>query len=287
MTSEKDCGDWETKSEHEVNEHFRKNIGRCHICRGDFIENSFVNWHPKECTACHNECRLELSQFEPTPEPRQEPRQEPTPEKNKTYSVAEKKLTYPRAYDKWDKTDDEALEEMWKSGKSIKEIAEKLGRTEGAIEYRIRIKQIDVITGRPMPVTEWQKKFLVMLGYDDLNPDEQKALDDRCAYNSKKDAKITIDKMRDYPPCQQLINQLEVRKAHPHSLGTVTSDPKTNQEALTEIEKLTSATEYQKKKVLEKYGTKKIPYAEYLELSMWKARQLLAPESIAQPVFDS
>ena len=122
MTYEKDCGDWETKSEHEVNEHFRKNIGRCHICRGDFIENSFVNWHPKECKACHNECRLELSQFEPTPEPRQEP----TPEKNKTYSVAEKKLTYTSAYDEWFVSDDEALEEMWKSGETTKDIAEKL-----------------------------------------------------------------------------------------------------------------------------------------------------------------
>ena len=90
-----------------------------------------------------------------------------------------------------------------------------------------------------------------MLGYDDLNPDEQKALDDRCAYNSKKDAKITIDKMRNFPPCQQLINQLKALRTYRHSIGRNLAEvtkPKTNQEALIEIEKLTSATEYQKKK---------------------------------------
>jgi hypothetical protein len=161
MTSEKDCGDWETKSEHEVNEHFRKNIGRCHICRDDFIENSFVNWHPKECTACHKECRDRLAKpDEPEGRKHGDENFEESREARKSYFDLHPELKekfdqehikslrrwerewealvandYPEErefteYGKpmWNRSDNLLLEGMYRAGKTKKEMADALTR---------------------------------------------------------------------------------------------------------------------------------------------------------------
>ena len=150
MKSEENCRDWKTESEHEVNEHL-KNNGKCHICRGDFIENSFVNWHPDpKFKGCHKECR-ERYTIPDEPEERKhgdenfEESREEFKEKfdqEDDDSPEERKFT---EYGKpmWSRRDESLLEEMFKAGRSMKEIAIALRRTESAINAKIREEKIE------------------------------------------------------------------------------------------------------------------------------------------------
>jgi len=51
------CRDWKTASDHLVNENLAKNAC-CHICKGVFIENTSINWHPTLYKGCHKGCRV-------------------------------------------------------------------------------------------------------------------------------------------------------------------------------------------------------------------------------------
>jgi len=51
--------------------------------------------------------------------------------------MAEIKKRNPRAYERWDAAEDEELSGMHKEGRSVKEIAEHLGRQPSAIQSRI------------------------------------------------------------------------------------------------------------------------------------------------------
>ena len=55
----------------------------------------------------------------------------------KQHSLKEIRLTHPNAYRSWDKEQDDQLKILW-TFLSIKEIAERLKRTKGAVESRIK-----------------------------------------------------------------------------------------------------------------------------------------------------
>ena len=128
MKSEDNCRDWATKSDHRVNEHLASN-GCCHICRGGFIENSFVNSHPDpKFKECHKECREDL----PKPEPKSEVSE-------KRYDVSDEipdrkwldktdDREYYHGHPIWTYDDNFMLEKMWGDGKSIVEIVDALTR---------------------------------------------------------------------------------------------------------------------------------------------------------------
>ena len=126
MKSEDICKDWKTKSEHRVNEHLARNRN-CHICGGGLIENSFINWHPEELEGCHKECRV----VEPDPKAETgwkyyDNTDEHSDKKRSDKTAAREKTIYGQYY--WNYDDEWMLEEMWKDGKSIEEIADALTR---------------------------------------------------------------------------------------------------------------------------------------------------------------
>ena len=232
MKSEENCRGWKTESGHEVNEHFIKNIGKCHICTNDFIENSFVNWHPDpKFKGCHEECRKRYT-IPDEPEERKHG-DEKFDQEDDDYPEEREFTKYGQPI--WNRRDESLLEEMWRVGKSIKEIAdaltrelpygykrsegaviarikklgivektgrslqeakyprwtdnddlmlkemygdwhivpeimEALGRSEGAIRARVKNKEIDKVTGRPIPPTEKQFRWLEKLGYVGSKP---------------------------------------------------------------------------------------------------------------------
>ena len=55
----------------------------------------------------------------------------------KSYSVEEIRHDHLRAYEKWSAEEDEQLSELYRSGKSVREIATTLNRQEGAIRSRL------------------------------------------------------------------------------------------------------------------------------------------------------
>lgn len=62
--------------------------------------------------------------------------------KEKAYSVKEIQKTYPNAYEKWTKADDEFLKKFWKENKQsrkekIQELIQKIGRKRGSITSRL------------------------------------------------------------------------------------------------------------------------------------------------------
>jgi len=54
-----------------------------------------------------------------------------------TYTFAERRQRYPRAYEKWTEAEDIALREMVHSGATVAQIAGRLQRNRGAIRSRI------------------------------------------------------------------------------------------------------------------------------------------------------
>ena len=55
----------------------------------------------------------------------------------KSYSVDEIRHEHPLAYEKWDVAQDEQLGQLFRSGKSVKEIAHAMQRQPGAIRSRL------------------------------------------------------------------------------------------------------------------------------------------------------
>jgi ATP-dependent DNA helicase PIF1 len=60
------------------------------------------------------------------------------PKKTRTYSVEEIRKKFPRAYEPWTEEDDRALIKYKQGGKTVKELAAKFGRKEGAIRSRLK-----------------------------------------------------------------------------------------------------------------------------------------------------
>ena len=67
---------------------------------------------------------IEISKVEPKP--------------IKTYSLADVRIKYPSAYEKWSSEQDAILKEFFKKGLTVSEIAKNLQRKSGAIRARIR-----------------------------------------------------------------------------------------------------------------------------------------------------
>ncbi len=55
----------------------------------------------------------------------------------KSYDVEEIRHEHPRAYEKWSAEEDKQRSELFRSGKTVKEIAKALDRQEGAIRSRL------------------------------------------------------------------------------------------------------------------------------------------------------
>ena len=153
MKSEENCRDWKTESEHKVNENLARNA-YCHICGGGLIENSFVNWHPDELKGCHIKCRESLPKPEPEPE-ESEKRYDATdePSDKQIFDKTDEREFTIYGQPKWNDDDESTLEEMWKDGKSIEEIASTLDRSENSILKKIREEQIEEKTGRLRPAS--------------------------------------------------------------------------------------------------------------------------------------
>jgi DNA-binding NarL/FixJ family response regulator len=60
-----------------------------------------------------------------------------TTDGGKSYDVEEIRHDHPRAYEKWSAEEDKQLSELFRSGKTVKEIAKALDRQEGAIRSRL------------------------------------------------------------------------------------------------------------------------------------------------------
>ena len=56
---------------------------------------------------------------------------------SKSYDVEEIRHEHPRAYEKWSAEEDKRLSELFRSGKTVKEIVKVLDRQEGAIRSRL------------------------------------------------------------------------------------------------------------------------------------------------------
>jgi len=69
--------------------------------------------------------------------------QQVQPSEEKKYSVKDIRQKYPKAYSKWDKTEDKLLIDKFAEGKSLKELAMMFQRQPGAI--RSRLKKLDII----------------------------------------------------------------------------------------------------------------------------------------------
>ena len=130
-----------------------------------------------------------------------------------------------RKYPRWNDDDVLMLEEMWKDGESLEEIANRLDRTVGAIEYRIRKEKIEEKTGRCLPPTEKQLNFLKSLGYQEIP-------------TCRKDASEKIEEMLSKPTSTTFEADLK-------ALGHTDPMPKTNQETWDAIKKLEDPTESQ------------------------------------------
>lgn len=74
------------------------------------------------------------------------PKEQKTPG-GKTYTVAEVRKKYPRAYAKWSKEEDEELGELWREGKSIRTMAKFFQRKDGAIASRLRKNELKGLRG--------------------------------------------------------------------------------------------------------------------------------------------
>ncbi len=57
---------------------------------------------------------------------------------NWTEKIAKMRETYPNAYRPWQVSDDETLKQAFQTGKSVKELSQKLGRHEGSITMRLQ-----------------------------------------------------------------------------------------------------------------------------------------------------
>ncbi len=76
-------------------------------------------------------------------------KKEPVPvEKDKAYSVEEKREKHPQAYARWTKEDDVRLEQLFCGGKKNKELAVIFGRDPGAIAARIKKLELREKYGR-------------------------------------------------------------------------------------------------------------------------------------------
>lgn len=67
-------------------------------------------------------------------------------------------------YKKWTDKEEELLTKAYRVGSSIDEIAKLLDRTEGAIVGRIKLLKLVEITGRELPISSYQRNFIVELG---------------------------------------------------------------------------------------------------------------------------
>ena len=199
MKSEENCRNWKTASEYNVNENLARNR-YCHICDGDLIEDSFVNWHPIVLEACHKECRDGL----PKPEPKcvvcgrskfdhtfEEAREckKKSEVSEKRYDVIDEPSGRKRfdktdereftiyGQPKWNDDDESMLEEMWKDGKSIEEIADALtrmlplgyDRSKGAVRARIKKLGIEEKTGRYFQSSGSDRKYPRWNDDDDID----------------------------------------------------------------------------------------------------------------------
>lgn len=61
----------------------------------------------------------------------------PAANDGKSYSVEEIRHDHPRAYEKWSAEEDAQITELFRSGKSVQEIAAILNRQAGAIQSRL------------------------------------------------------------------------------------------------------------------------------------------------------
>jgi len=130
-----------------------------------------------------------------------------------------------RKYPRWNDDDVLMLEEMWKDEESLEEIANRLDRTVGAIEYRIRKEKIEEKTGRCLPPTDKQLNWLRALGYQEIP-------------TCRKDAMEKIEEMLSKPASTKLEADLK-------ALGHTGPMPKTNQDTWDAIKKLEDPTERQ------------------------------------------
>ncbi|MFG2557008.1 hypothetical protein [Streptomyces sp. NPDC048581] len=65
------------------------------------------------------------------------PRPAPEPVPPKAYTATEKRQTHPRAYERWTPEEDARLGELHARGLSVEQMAQELGRNEGAISARL------------------------------------------------------------------------------------------------------------------------------------------------------
>ena len=180
---------------------------------------------------------------------------------------------------RWSDDDKSMLEEMWKDGRSMEEIAIALRRTENAIDAKIRELKIEQKTGRIRPATQKQLDFLDKLGYDGDEPTDIEY------------AKKIITKMLEEPPSQQLLDELEeardsfAKKFIPNEEDFETPShpsPETNLEALTEIAKVTPPTEHMIQRFEKRFGREpnnKFEYHEQMPRNISKDRYHVMKEA--------
>ena len=73
-----------------------------------------------------------------TKEEKIEPKNEEVLQKTRSHSQETIRIKYPNAYVKWSSDDDERLRELYKSGKTVKELIQIFQRKRGAIESRLK-----------------------------------------------------------------------------------------------------------------------------------------------------
>ena len=209
----------------------------CHICHHIFEKGQEIYVHKIESLVfrgyrntfpvCHKKCRDGLPKPEPTPEEsekRYDANDESSDRQRFEDERAEREFTI-YGQPKWNDYDDSMLEEMWKEGKSIEEIANRLDRTEGAIEHRIRTEKIVEKTGRCLPPSAAQLRYLKSLGYQEIP-------------TCRKEAMEKIEEMLNKPTSTTF--EAELR-----ATGYTGSIPKTNQETLDAIWERQDPTENQ------------------------------------------
>jgi len=215
----------------------------CHNCGIIFEKDDEIYVHTKEkeypSPVCHKKCREDL----PKPESKrvgQEIKQEIKQETNvfRSHLSKDAKAGYSvfghhvdGVRKKWTADELSDLEEMWKEKHNgqwlynMGEIADRLDRTEGAIEYRIRKEKIYEKTGRCLPPTIPQLNYLKALGYPEIP-------------TCRKEASEKIEELL-YKPTSTTF-EAELR-----ATGYDGSTPKTNKETLDAIKERQDPTEKQ------------------------------------------
>ena len=109
-----------------------------------------------------------------------------------------------RGWKRWSSKEDDLLLEKFANGYPLYEITRFFKRTENAIFLRIKLKSLDLIVQRHIPVTRKQIEFLQKLGFTEKIPDNRKhasMLIDQHFLDEKTDPVCAVHSTRcDTPP---------------------------------------------------------------------------------------